>query len=54
MGGDEPYPRRPRSLRPPTEEDVGEPEARYLVERKVLSLEKEIEELKKRAFEGRS
>lgn len=43
---DEPY--------PPTEEGVGERESRYRLERKVLSLEKELEELKKKGLEGRS
>ena len=44
---DEGYPRRPQSLRPITEEDMGNREGRELLESKVRRLEKELEELKK-------
>lgn len=48
---DEPYQRRPRSLRPPTE-DVVEREARDLLVQKVQRLEKEIEELRKKTSDS--
>lgn len=50
---DEPYPLPLRSLRPIREQDAGEREGRELLESRVRSLEKELEELKKGASEGR-